>query len=144
MLALGQGVDARLEAGDVRLTMGGEPTFVATEDRDAPEWNTDALGRTKRGFATELVHRLRTEYGQGGFLHFGQGKWYPGEPLPRWALSIYWRTDGQPVWHKPELFADERQPQRYTAQDAERFMTTLARTLGVSSTRITAMPKGSS
>ncbi len=138
VLALGQGVDARLEAGDVRLTMGGEPTFVATEDRDAPEWNTDALGRTKRGFATELVHRLRTEYGQGGFLHFGQGKWYPGEPLPRWALSIYWRTDGQPVWHKPELFADERQPQRYTAQDAERFMTTLARTLGVSSTRITA------
>ncbi|RDI27494.1 transglutaminase superfamily protein [Pseudacidovorax intermedius] len=132
VLALGEAVDARLAAGDVRLTMGGEPTYVATSDRDAAEWNTDALGPTKRGYATELVDRLRAEYGEGGFLHFGQGKWYPGEQLPRWALSIFWRADGQPIWHKPALFADERKPASYTSADAERFTRTLAGKLGLS------------
>jgi uncharacterized protein (DUF2126 family)/transglutaminase-like putative cysteine protease len=132
VLALGEQVDAQLQAGDVRLTMGGEPTFVCTENRDAPEWNTDALGPTKRGYATELVHKLRAEYGQGGFLHFGQGKWYPGEQLPRWALSICWRADGEPIWHDPALFADEREPHHYTSEDARAFMHTLTRKLGLS------------
>jgi uncharacterized protein (DUF2126 family) len=136
VLALGEAVDAQLQAGDVRLTMGGEPTYVATSDRDAPEWNTDALGPTKRGYATELVHRLRAEYGQGGFLHFGQGKWYPGEQLPRWALSIFWRADGQPLWHDPALFADERVPTHYTGDDAERFTTLLAHKLGITGRHI--------
>jgi uncharacterized protein (DUF2126 family)/transglutaminase-like putative cysteine protease len=131
VLALGDAVDARLKAGDVRLTMGGEPTYVATSDRDAPEWNTDALGPTKRGYATELVHKLRAEYGKGGFLHFGQGKWYPGEQLPRWALSIFWRADGQTLWHDPELFADERFPTHYTSEDARRFTTVLSHKLGL-------------
>ncbi|HEY8359346.1 MAG TPA: transglutaminase family protein, partial [Ramlibacter sp.] len=131
VLALGEAVDRELEAGDVRLTMGGEPTFVAVADRDAAEWNTDALGPTKRGYATELVHKLRAEYGDGGFLHFGQGKWYPGEQLPRWALSIYWRADGQPCWTNPALFADERTPTRYTTEDAGRFVRLLAGKLGL-------------
>ena len=132
VLALGEQVDAQLQAGDVRLTMGGEPTFVAIDNRDAAEWNTDALGPTKRGLATELVHKLRAEYGQGGFLHFGQGKWYPGEQLPRWALSIYWRADCEPIWHDPTLFADEREPHHYTPEDAHAFMHTLTRKLGLS------------
>ncbi|MBG9387544.1 DUF2126 domain-containing protein [Caenimonas aquaedulcis] len=131
VLALGESVDRQLQAGDVRLTMGGEPTFVAVSDRDAPEWNTDALGPTKRGFATELVQKLRDEYGRGGFLHFGQGKWYPGEQLPRWALSIYWRADGQAAWKNPDLFADERQPSSYTAADGKRFIDALAGRLAV-------------
>jgi len=131
IMALGEAVDTDLRESDVRMTMGGEPTFVAVNDRDAPEWNTDALGPTKRGFATELVHKLRNEYGQGGFLHFGQGKWYPGEQLPRWALSIYWRADRQPVWADPSLFADERQPQYYTSADAQRFTHLLSAKLGV-------------
>ncbi|MDP3690581.1 DUF2126 domain-containing protein [Bradyrhizobium sp.] len=132
VMQLGETVEHRLQTGDVRLTMGGEPTYVAASDRDAPEWNTDALGPTKRSYATELVHKLRTKYGQGGFLHFGQGKWYPGEQLPRWALSIYWRRDGEPVWHKPELFADESTPATYTSEDARRFTHALATKLGLS------------
>jgi uncharacterized protein (DUF2126 family) len=136
VLALGDQVDADLAAGDVRLTMGGEPTFVATADRDAAEWNTDALGPTKRGYATELVHKLRDRYGRGGFLHFGQGKWYPGEQLPRWALSIYWRADGQPCWNDPGLFADESQPQHYTSEDARRFVHRLAARLDLSDRHI--------
>jgi uncharacterized protein (DUF2126 family)/transglutaminase-like putative cysteine protease len=131
--ALGRQVDGELQAMDVRLTQGGEPTFVSAEDRDGAEWNTAALGPTKRGFATELVQRLRAKYGANGFLHFGQGKWYPGEQLPRWALSIFWRADGQPCWSNPELFADERVPARYTAADAQRFITRLAQRLGLDS-----------
>jgi uncharacterized protein (DUF2126 family)/transglutaminase-like putative cysteine protease len=131
VMTLGAAVDKELLAGDVRLTMGGEPTFVAVDDRDAPEWNTEALGPTKRGFATELVQKLRAEYGEGGFLHFGQGKWYPGEQLPRWALNIYWRADGQPVWHDPALFTDERVPTHYSSEDARRFTQTLAARIGV-------------
>ncbi|HEX7690481.1 MAG TPA: transglutaminase family protein, partial [Burkholderiaceae bacterium] len=136
VLALGDAVDARLVAGDVRLTMGGEPTFVSVDDRDGAEWNTDALGPTKRMRAQELVLRLRDHYGRGGFLHFGQGKWYPGEQLPRWALSICWRADGVPCWNDPRLFADEREPQHYTADDARRFATTLARRLGIADTTV--------
>jgi uncharacterized protein (DUF2126 family)/transglutaminase-like putative cysteine protease len=138
ILALGEAVDQDLQRQDVRLTMGGEPTFVATGDRDAPEWNTDALGPTKRGYATELMGRLRQAYGQGGFVHMGQGKWYPGEQLPRWALSICWRSDGEPCWHEPALLADERDAAQHTTADALRFAQTLSRTLGVGEQHITA------
>ncbi|MBI5619327.1 MAG: transglutaminase family protein [Gammaproteobacteria bacterium] len=131
ILALGARVDRALEAGDVRLTMGGEPTFVAVDDRDGAEWNTAAFGPTKREYGIELVGRLRDHYAEGGFLHFGQGKWYPGEQLPRWALSCYWRADGEPAWQDPQLFADERLPGRHTAAEAERFITTLSRRLGL-------------
>jgi uncharacterized protein (DUF2126 family) len=131
VLRLGHRVDAELASGDVRLTMGGEPTFVAVDDRDGAEWNTDALGPTKRGLASELVHHLRRRYGAGGFLHFGQGKWYPGEQLPRWALSICWRADGRPCWQDPSLFADERDSHGYTTADAERFIRGLTARLGL-------------
>ncbi len=134
ILALGDRVDSQLQADDVRLTMGGEPTFVAVDDRDSAEWNTDALGPTKRGLATELVHKLMARYGEGGFLHFGQGKWYPGEQLPRWALSICWRADGQPCWGDPKLFADERDEHRYTGADAHAFISSLTRRLGLAPT----------
>ena len=131
VLALGAAVDEQLDADDVRLTMGGEPTFVAVDDRDGAEWNTDALGPTKRKFAQDLVGRLRAHYGVGGFLHYGQGKWYPGEQLPRWALSICWRDDGEPCWHDPSLFADERDDHQYTSADAKAFISGLSQRLGV-------------
>jgi len=138
VLALGQQVDEQLDTGDVRLTMGGEPTFVAVGDREGAEWNTDALGPTKRVFAQDLVQRLRDRYGRGGFLHFGQGKWYPGEQLPRWALSVCWRTDGQACWQDPTLFADERDPHPYTSADAKRFIDALTLRLGLADDHIQA------
>ena len=136
ILQLGDAVDLQLQADDVRLTMGGEPTFVGIDDRDGPEWNTAALGPTKRVFALDLLHRLKARYGPNGLLHLGQGEWYPGEQLPRWALSLFWRPDGQPLWRNPALQADERQPQQARPEDAERFIRALAERLGVGTATI--------
>jgi uncharacterized protein (DUF2126 family) len=111
--------------------MGGEPTFVSVTDRDADEWNTAALGPTKRVLATDLLLRLKKRYGANGFVHLGQGKWYPGEQLPRWMLGCYWRADGHAAWTDPGLFADERHPDGHVASDAERFITALVSQLGV-------------
>ncbi len=131
--ALGHHIDADLAAGDVRLTMGGEPTFVSIDDRDGAEWSTDAMGPTKRKLAAEVFHRLREKYAPQGLAHFGQGKWYPGEQLPRWSLNCFWRRDGQPVWSNPALCADETHD--YGADEilAGRFLRELAQRLGLDS-----------
>ncbi|MEC3860727.1 transglutaminase family protein [Mesobacterium sp. TK19101] len=129
--ALGRKVDAELTAEDVRLTMGGEPTFVSIDDFESAEWNTEAVGPQKRGLADELIRRLRTRFAPGGFLHYGQGKWYPGESLPRWTFSLYWRRDGQPVWNNPDLVAREADDNPASAEDAGQFMQTFAQNLGL-------------
>ena len=129
--ALGCKVDEDLKRQDVRLTMGGEPTFVSVDDMEAPEWNTDADGRHKRERAHDLLKRLRQRFGQGGLLHFGQGKWYPGEALPRWAYGCFWRKDGVSLWQREELLADIDRDYGHGAKEAERFARELARRLGV-------------
>jgi len=129
--ALGNAVDANLAQHDVRLTMGGEPTFVSIDDMDGAEWNTAAVGPTKRRLAANLLERLRARFAPGGVLQFGQGKWYPGEPLPRWSLSCFWRHDAVPVWRDVALLADEERTCGYTSEQALQFIEALAVRLGL-------------
>ncbi|MDS4012540.1 MAG: transglutaminase family protein [Defluviicoccus sp.] len=135
ILDLGKEVDRRLVDDDVRLTMGGEPTFVSIDDMEGDEWNTAAVGPDKRKLAVILLHRLRERFAPEGLLHFGQGKWYPGESLPRWAFSLYWRGDRMPLWHDRTLIAGDAAPgaaeQTPTIDDADRFIRSLAETLGI-------------
>ncbi|MBZ5644118.1 MAG: transglutaminase family protein, partial [Acidobacteriia bacterium] len=129
--SLGHVVDADLKSHDVRLTMGGEPTFVSIDDMDGAEWNMAAVGPTKYKLADNLIRRLRDRFSTGGFLHHGMGKWYPGESLPRWTLGLYWRKDGEPVWRNPALIASESAHGKLTPYDARVFMLNLAERLDV-------------
>ena len=128
---VGDQVERDLQSQDVRLTMGGEPTFVSVDDFESAEWNTDASGPTKPIIAAELLHRLKDRFGPGGMLHYGEGKWYPGEPLPRWALGLYWRRDGQPVWRGGPSDLDGEQRPAAGVEDAHALIQRLARRLGV-------------
>ncbi len=127
--SLGHRIDVDLREHDVRLTQGGEPTFVSIEDRDGAEWNTDAMGPTKRLRAADLLQRLKDRYAPRGLLHYGQGKWYPGEQLPRWSLNAYWRRDGEPLWVDPNLFASEKIDYGVTAEQAHAFLVEVAQRL---------------
>jgi uncharacterized protein (DUF2126 family)/transglutaminase-like putative cysteine protease len=129
--SVGAKVDDILDKEDVRLTVGGEPTFVAMDDMEGPEWNTAALGPRKRELAGRLFQRVFAEFGLGGFIHHGQGKWYPGEPLPRWVLACYWRKDKKPIWRDPRLLADPLVAGTRATADAWRFAAALAKLLGV-------------
>ena len=136
VMALGERVDAELRANDVRLTMGGEPTFVSIDDMDGAEWNTAALGTHKRERAEVLLRRLWQRFAPEGVLHHGQGKWYPGEPLPRWALSCLWRDDGQAVWRDQALLADPSARGTADVEVAHVFARRLAARLGVRSDNV--------
>jgi uncharacterized protein (DUF2126 family) len=129
--ALGRQIDAELDARDVRLTQGGEPTFVSIDDMDGEEWNTTALSDKKWALAEKLAWRLRERFAPGGLVFYGQGKWYPGEPLPRWALGIQWRTDGQSLWRDPALIAAATTPADAHPEDAQRFAVALTAELGL-------------
>ncbi|UUO08323.1 transglutaminase family protein [Blastopirellula sp. J2-11] len=129
--ALGGEVDQRLDQADVKMTMGGEPTFVSIDDMEGEEWTTAAVGPTKRRLADDLMRRLFNRFSPGGLLHYGLGKWYPGEPLPRWAFRCYWREDGQPIWENPELFAVDHVDYGHTADVAKEFGVILAEKIEV-------------
>ena len=126
---LGNKVDADLKKQDVRLTQGGEPTFVSIDDMEGAEWNTLAHGDKKRELAGKLAVKLKEHFAKGGMLHYGQGKWYPGEPLPRWAINMFWRKDGKPMWRDSSLFSDETVADQYTIQEATAFANKLVQVL---------------
>jgi len=127
---LGHAIDADLTRHDVRLTMGGEPTFISLDDPDGPEWNFTAVSPKKRLLSGELIKRLRHKFAPGALLHYGQGKWYPGEPLPRYALAAYWRKDGVPIWKDDSLIADESKNYGHDARDAKALLTRIAKITG--------------
>jgi uncharacterized protein (DUF2126 family)/transglutaminase-like putative cysteine protease len=131
-------VDADLKAQDVRLTMGGEPTFVGIDEPESAQWSIDALGAVKQTRGLVLIRALRGRVAPGGMLHYGQGKWYPGEPLPRWALGCFWRADHVPVWENIDLIGPENAKSSFSAADAFKFITALSRRLQVSSENILA------
>jgi uncharacterized protein (DUF2126 family)/transglutaminase-like putative cysteine protease len=136
--ALGQQVDARLDAADVRLTMGGEPTFVAIDDQVAPEWTTEADGPHKRKLASVLTALLKSQWAPHGLVQRSQGKWYPGEPLPRWQIGVYWRRDGEPLWYDEALLADPWAGEPGTASPvaAEDLLSSVAEGLGLPGTQV--------
>ena len=129
--ALGKEVDKKLTTDKVKLTMGGEPTFVSVDDMDGAEWNTDALGEKKLELSEKLLQRLKAHYAPQGFIHHGQGKWYPGEQLPRWALGIFWRTDKKPLWHDPALLATPGDDTKVPRKAARNFLKSLCGELGL-------------
>jgi uncharacterized protein (DUF2126 family)/transglutaminase-like putative cysteine protease len=131
IMQLGEHVDKQLNEQDVRLTMGGEPTFVSVDDMESPQWNTEALGTDKLSLAKDLLLRLREEYAPGGLLHYGQGKWYPGEEIPRWALGCFWREDNEPLWQKPSLLARVDNDYGHDIENAEQFFTQLCNNLSL-------------
>ncbi|QSR85763.1 DUF2126 domain-containing protein [Methylacidimicrobium sp. B4] len=131
ILARGAAIDAALRQADVRLSMGGEPTFVSATDREAAEWSIEALGPTKRTYAGRLLRKLAPLWAPGAALTYSLGKQYPGEPLPRWALHAHWRADGEPVWNDPDLLASDDDADNAAASDAERFAQALAERLGI-------------
>ena len=137
---LGAEIDARLDAGDVRLTVGGEPTFVSIDNQVAPEWTTDADGPHKRERASVLADRLKKIWAPQGLVQRSQGKWYPGEPLPRWQIGLFWRADGEPLWTNPELLADPWPTQPHSASiapdAAKQLLSALAEGLGLPLTQV--------
>ena len=133
MQEIGHQVDAELKKNDVRLTMGGEPTFVSIDDMEGAEWNFTALSDKKSELSRALMMRLKAAFSPGAMVHFGQGKWYPGEPLPRWALGCYWRADGHPLWHDEKLIAIQPPAKPHAVEDAKRFIDQLTQLLGLDS-----------
>ncbi len=137
LVGLGEQVDRDLVKQDVRLTMGGEPTFVSIDDFEAPEWNSAATGPTKRRLADGLIHRLHQRFAPHGFIQHGQGKWYPGETLPRWTFSLYWRRDGKPVWRNPSLFEREFMGGEASSNQAAALLSAIAERLAVDTKNVT-------
>lgn len=131
VLALGQYIDKEFDENDVRLTMGGEPTFVSIDDMESEQWNTGALGDDKLSLAKTLLLRIRDRFAPKGLLHYGQGKWYPGEEVPRWALGVFWRKDDEPLWKNPKNLARIDKDYGHTIKDTCRFSRYLCNLIGI-------------
>ncbi|MFN8416356.1 MAG: transglutaminase family protein [Cytophagaceae bacterium] len=137
IVATGFRVEDDLQTMGVKMTMGGEPTFVSIDDMESPQWNSEADGKEKRELSHDLIFKLRESFGPQGMIHYGQGKWYPGEPLPRWQYALYWRKDGEPIWKDINYIAHEKIEANYTAEHAKLFLEELTRCLAIPTENVT-------
>ncbi|HEY9249447.1 MAG TPA: transglutaminase family protein [Rariglobus sp.] len=133
--ACGDAVEASFSASGMLFTMGGEPTFIP-HDPQGPEWNTAALGPTKLDYARRFARRLIETACPGALILETSGKHYPGEPLPRWALLVQWRSDGQPLWKDITRLRGDAKDGRHTNKHAGAVITALAKKLSVSAAGI--------
>jgi uncharacterized protein (DUF2126 family) len=128
----GQSLDTQMDNLGIRLTFGGEPTFVNLAQQELEEWQTAALGEDKYHKAIQLRTILAKQIEPHGLFRSGQGKWYGNEALPRWSLDYYWRKDGQPLWQNHTLLADFQKNKRpMEICDAENLLQIIAEALGV-------------
>jgi uncharacterized protein (DUF2126 family)/transglutaminase-like putative cysteine protease len=134
---LGQQVDNVYIEEGIHLTMGGEPTFISIDDMEHPQWNTDADGEEKRVLAHNLFLEMNKVFTKGGFTHYGQGKWYPGESLPRWQYGCYWRKDGVALWKDSALLADPNKNYKLDHTDTKKFAEKLTAALGLGQEALT-------
>ena len=97
-----QAAERRLAAAGIRLTLGGEPTYVPLLPEGA-EWSVSADGPTKLPMARRLARELQLQVWPNSTLLYCPGKRYEGEVNPRWALRLIQRSDGTaPVrWAAP-------------------------------------------
>ena len=127
---LARAAEALLEKQGLTLTMGGEPTFIPDVPR-APEWNQEALGPEKLGYARRLAARLLDELYPGALVMQIYGKQYPGEPLPRWVVLTMHRDDGVPLWPQPSRLLLDADPGPSSADEARVLMEAIALELGL-------------
>src|SRR5205807_8977102 len=106
------------------------------DDMEGAEWNYVAMSAKKRDLAEALQRRLKKRFAPGALLHQGQGKWYPGEPLPRWSLGVYWRSDGEALWNDDRLLADTTKDGPSTLETTRAFAARLAQMLSIPETHV--------
>ncbi|HEY0189802.1 MAG TPA: transglutaminase family protein [Kofleriaceae bacterium] len=124
LTAAGDRADAALTAAGLDVWIGGEPTFTARAKQALPEWQGGAVGADKWARGRQLARELRDRLAPGGVILQRQGKHYPGESLPRWALDIVARRD-RAIWPARPV------AQRGTIDDARAFGEALCAALGV-------------
>ncbi|AOP33606.1 IMP dehydrogenase [Leptospira tipperaryensis] len=137
ILRRGKALDHKIRDLGLEISIGGEPTFISDKDREGAEWNHEALGEEKFKLSKELMYRLKKDFTSGSLLQFSQGKWYPGEPLPRWSMNCFWRKDEVALWNEDSLLIDTPDSPKKKKEeiDAHKASETLAcaicRTLGI-------------
>jgi uncharacterized protein (DUF2126 family) len=124
-------VEDSLQSAGIALTMGGEPTFISAQP-DAPEWNTAAMGDEKLGYARRMTAELIRQVYPGALTMQVFGKWYPGEPLPRWNCMLLHRKSGEALWPETERFLLDDVDGQNKAQAAAQLMQTIAAHLDLS------------
>lgn len=97
MHAAADWADRIFEERGIKLTLGGEPTFVP-EHPEGAEWSYSAVGPTKLSYARRMADELLKGRMSGGVVFFSPGKQYPGEVNPRWALRMVARRDGRSLF----------------------------------------------